>query len=122
MAEGPPPFRCDKCPLTIRSRRGCEEYLEKPVYGTPPELEFYTCPVNSVTSKAQKMLMLYMQYREGYLLTSGGIGDQPGYYVDAMNVLHGMFKQHEADAIKGVPGKPIPSGTHNRKIANKNRR
>jgi len=64
---------------------------------------FYTCPVNHVTAREYKLLSLYFQYRDGFLLESGGLGSQAAGYVDAMTFLHSIFKGHEAEKLKTPP-------------------
>lgn len=47
----------------------------------------YGCPLAAITDDAHHWMTLYGHYKNGFLLTGGGIGDQPARYVRAMTLI-----------------------------------
>lgn len=45
---------------------------------------FKTCPVKLVTTETVQFLKLHGHYKAGHLYRGGGIADQPGKYLTAM--------------------------------------
>lgn len=64
--------------------------------------EYWYCPVNYVQPEHKSLIGLYSLFRQGKMLESGGVGDQPARYVDAMMFLDSMWNQAEAEALQNV--------------------
>lgn len=60
---------------------------------------FDLCPVNFVDADHRTTLALYGLWRQGKMLESGGVADQPAKYIDIMMMLDGWWNQAEAAAI-----------------------
>lgn len=50
-------------------------------------IESRTCLLPMITPQSQYLLRLHKHYREGLLPLSGGLLEQPNYYLEAMEIL-----------------------------------
>lgn len=50
-----------------------------------------------VTERSAELLRLHGHYRSGHLWTSGGIGDQPNYYLEAMAAIEQIAAEYTRD-------------------------
>jgi len=62
--------------------------------------KFYKCPILEINPNLFQYLNLYLHYRNGYLLTTGGIIDQPYHYVQAMEIIHSEILKIENEKIE----------------------
>lgn len=85
VAKHPAAWPCDNCDC---------------VDGVAPEPRWYTpgyieatdvCYRQAITPISQMIVSLYPHYSRGHLYRSGGAGDQPALYLDAMEFLFGYI-------------------------------
>jgi len=95
VASGEPrPFDCNRC----RWGRHCDETNPAPFaqWQIPGVIASRTCLLPMVQPWAHRMMMLHRHYRNGRYPLSGGLLEQPNFYIEAMAVIDGVTAEIEA--------------------------
>lgn len=96
VARNPQQFDCATC-----AARHCDDAGEMPGsigpaplarYEIPGVISSRTCLLPMVTPKSRECLRLYDHYKNGLLIESGGLYDQPNAYIEAMGLIDGHVK------------------------------
>ncbi len=90
---------CQSCTEILQKSRGCEKKAAIPAFNLDGE-DFYRCPLKIITRQSIEYIRFYNFYREGYLPNTGGIMDQPGKFLDAMQIVEGAVREIEEEARK----------------------
>ena len=57
------------------------------------------CPFKLIDPVIWTYLKFYRHYQNGYLLEGGGIGDQPAWYVDMIDILESELSSIEKEKL-----------------------
>lgn len=96
VARAPRQFDCKTC-----AARHCDEHGELPGSIGPAPMPRYeidgviqsnTCFLPMVSQFSRECLRLYGHYKNGLLIESGGLYDQPNVYIEAMGLIDGHIK------------------------------
>lgn len=58
-----------------------------------------TCPWNDIDDDIYELAAMYRHYEKGHLLSSGGLEDQPAWYVEAMDCFTTAMNRWQADSM-----------------------
>lgn len=85
MAHNAALFRCDTCSWG----RHCDSSRPAPFakWVIRGVIESRTCLLPMITAQSQFLLRLFGHYKQRLLPRSGGLLEQPNYYVEAMEIL-----------------------------------
>ena len=79
-------FNCDKC-----SHKDCDGEKTKAIgikrWKMDIEVDSYACPLTMITDMSWTLLDWHKHYKNGILLKSGGLLEQPNFYLEMMNIL-----------------------------------
>ncbi len=85
MAAKPDMFNCHTCTPSKKKGLGCDGNAESPI--AIDGIEYKTCPGRIITPFTWYLIRLYGHYKNGYMLFSGGVIDQPQKYMQAMELI-----------------------------------
>lgn len=87
MEVGRGKFNCSACSWG----RHCDDSNPAPYnkFVIKGFMESKTCFLPMVTDESRFLLRLYRHYKNGLLAVSGGVLDQPNYYLEAMETIDG---------------------------------
>lgn len=66
----------------------------------PGVIESRVCLLPMVTEFASNVISMYGHYKAGYLLTAGGMLDQPNPYIEAMEILEATMNEQQLERLK----------------------